>query len=81
VLTVCGLNSCGGFFAFELVIPGRITIYPWWGGDVSLQMKNPTVGNKSRISYYEGSLQPKNIFLKFESENTFKMRNKPYPAL
>jgi hypothetical protein len=35
VLAVRGWNSSGGFLVYELVIPGRITIYPvegecWW---------------------------------------------------
>jgi hypothetical protein len=31
--------------------------------------KNPPDGNKSRIPYYEGSLQPKKIFQTFKLEN------------
>jgi hypothetical protein len=44
-------------------------------------MKNPPDGNKSRITYSEGSLSRKYNFLKFKHENVIKMKNKPDPAL
>jgi hypothetical protein len=38
-------------------------------------------GNNSRIPYSEGSLPPKNIFLKCTDENVIKKKKKPDPAL
>jgi hypothetical protein len=63
VLTVRRQNSSVGFLVYELVIPGRITIYPVEAD-----------GNMSRIPYYKGSLLPKKIFFKFKLENVIKMK-------
>jgi hypothetical protein len=82
VLAVRGKDSSGRFLVNELVIPGRITIYPMWRASVgSPRTKNPPDGNKSRIPYSEGSLPHKHNFLKFKHENVIKMKNKPDPAL
>jgi hypothetical protein len=81
VLAVRGQDSSGRFIVNELVIPGRITIYPMEGECWQSADKNPPDGNKSRIPYSEGSLPQKHNFLKFKHENVIKMKNKPDPAL
>jgi hypothetical protein len=81
VIAVRGRNSSSGFLVYELVIPSKITIYPWRASVGSLGMKNPPDGNKSRIPYSEGSLLRKHNFFKFKNENVIKMKNKPDPAL
>jgi hypothetical protein len=81
VLAVRRQNSSGAFLVSELVIPGRITIYPVEGEFGSLRTKNIPDGNNSRIPYSEGSLPHKHNFLKIEHENVIKMKNKPDPAI
>jgi hypothetical protein len=71
----------------ELVIPGRITIYPIFTADCHNRGKWASVGiswtnnlpngNNSRIPYSEGQ----SIFFKFKFKNVDKMKNKPDPAL
>jgi hypothetical protein len=48
VLAVPGQNSFGGFHAYELVIPGRITIYPvkgerWQSADEILSLDSSSM--------------------------------------
>jgi hypothetical protein len=81
VLAVRGQDSSGRFLINELVIPGRINIYPMEGECWRPWTKNPPYSNKSMIPYWEGSIPHKHNFLKFKHENVIKMKNKPDPAL
>jgi hypothetical protein len=65
VLAVCGQDSPNRFLVNELVIPGRITIYPMDSKCWQSAAKYPPDGNKSRIPYSEGSIPHKHSFLKF----------------
>jgi hypothetical protein len=59
VLAVRGRNSSGGFLAYELVIPGRITIYPvegegWQNADEKLQkLKNEKYAGPGPITTFK----------------------------
>jgi hypothetical protein len=61
------------FFRRTVTIP-RIFI-------ASENKKNRPDGNSSRIGNSKGSLPLMLVFLKFNYENVFKIKNKPNPAL
>jgi hypothetical protein len=69
VLAVREQNFSGRFLVYELVIPGRITIYPVEGECWQLADEIPLDGNKSSIPYSEGSLPHKNKFVKFKHKD------------